>query len=169
MQSFTEYRRLKSISEAAARAVRTKEEEIEFGKDSTLKQGEHAYGKWGFDSGIHGPARAKEGQPKWSTDDWHDLLGRGHEALTDKSKQIVKKGEPYFTLKGPSPVLVYSKSRQQGVVLRVSPTNDQNPKLGGTSRIETIPPSKASFAKPGTPRIIIEGIEIKEENIIIIA
>ena len=156
----------KNITEESI--VRTKEEEREFGKDSTLKQGGHKYGQWDFDSGLHGPVRAKERQPKWSTDDWHDLIGRGHEALTDVSKQIVDKGKTPFKLKGPDPVMVYSRGRQQGVILRVSPKNNQNPKLGGSTRIETIPPHKASFVSPGTHRIIIEGIEILHENIIII-
>lgn len=147
---------------------RTKEEEKEFGKDSSLKQGGHQYGNWAFDSGLHGPVRAKERQPKWSTDDWHDLIGRGHEALTNPSKQIVDKGKTHFKLTGPAPVMVYSRSKQQGVILRVSPKNDQNPKLGGSSRIETIPPYKASYVSPGTHKIIIEGIEILSENVIII-
>jgi hypothetical protein len=146
----------------------SKDEEKEYGKDSTLNQGSHQYGNWSFDSGLHGPARAKERQPNWKHEDWHDLLHRGHEALTNPSKQIVDKGKSHFKLKAPSAVLVYSKSKQQGVILRVSPKDNNNPKLGGTSRIETIPPHKASFAKDGTHRIVIENIEILEENIIII-
>lgn len=146
----------------------SKDEEREFGKDSTLRQGSHQYGNWSFDSGLHGPARAKERQPTWSHEDWHDLLSRGHEALTNPSKQVVEKGKSHFKVKAPTAVMVYSKSRQQGVILRVSPKDNNNPKLGGTSRIETIPPSKASFAKEGTHRVLIEGIEILEENIIII-
>jgi hypothetical protein len=159
---------LGSLNKTITEATMTKEEEREFGKDSTLKQGGHQYGNWSFDSGLHGPARAKERQPKWSTDDWHDLIGRGHAALTDKSKQIVKKGDKHFNLTEPCPVGIYSKSKQQMVILRVSPKNNQNSKLGGSSRIETIPPHKQSFVSPGTHRIIIEGIEILTENIIII-
>lgn len=145
----------------------SKADEIEFGKDSALKK-LHTYGNWGFDAGAHGPVRAKQRQPKWSTDDWHDLIGRGHAALTDPSKQIVKKGEPHFKLVEPCPVAIYSKSKQQMVILRVSPKNNQNPKLGGTTRIETIPPHKASFVSPGTHRIVIEGVEILSENVIVI-
>lgn len=145
----------------------SKDEEIEFGKDSTLKQ-KHKYGNWNFDAGIHGPVRAKERQPNWKEDDWHDLLHRSHEALTTPSKQIVDKGKPHFKLSKPSAVLVYSKKHQQGVILRVSPKDNNNPKLGGTSRIETIPPHKHSFANDGTHRIVIENIEINFDDIVII-
>ena len=134
------------------------------GEGSALKPGKHQYGKWEMDTQIHGPARARERQPSWKEHDWHDFLSRSHEALSDPSKHVSKPAKVTH-----DSVLVYSKKKQQGVILRVVPKDRASPKQGGSTRIETILPHAASIAKEGTQRIVIENIlYIEGENLIII-
>lgn len=142
----------------------SKKEEKVFGRDSTLGAEKRDYGKWNFDPGIHGPARAKQRQPDWSHDEWHDLVSRAHEAITDTSKHL---SDPKKIKMGS--MMAYSKRMQQAVIFRISPKNQQNMHLGGETRLETIPPYKHSRAEVGTQRVIIEGVEyIEGENLIII-
>jgi hypothetical protein len=149
----------KSITESI---TKTKEEEIENGKDSTLKHGIHDFGKWKMDTQIHGVSQAKERRPDMTADHWHDFLSRSHEALTNPSKHLTKPAKLTSMA-----TLVYSKKHQQGVVLRVDPKDRNNLKLGGNTRIETILPHKQSIAKEGTQRIVIENVEYLCELIII--
>lgn len=149
----------KSITESE---TKTKEEEIENGKDSTLKSGIHDFGKWKMDTQIHGVSQAKERRPDMTADHWHDFLSRSHEALTNPSKHLTKPAKLTSMA-----TLVYSKKHQQGVVLRVDPKDRNNLKLGGNTRIETILPHKQSIAKEGTQRIVIENVEYLCELIII--
>lgn len=144
--------------------TRTKEEEIENGKDSSLKHGIHDFGKWKMDTQIHGPSQAKERRPDMTSDHWKDFLSRSHEALTNPSKHLSNPAKLTSMA-----TLIYSKKHQQGVVLRVDPKDKNNLKLGGNTRVETILPHKQSIAKEGTQRIVIEDVEyIEGENLIII-
>jgi hypothetical protein len=151
---------IKSITEALlVMEARTKEEEIEFGRDSALKPGFRKYGNCDFDAQLHGPAQAKERQPKWSEDDWEDLFKRGHEALKSPGKQLDRKG---YTRKkvDPGQALVYSMSKQQGFVVNVEHKVPGEPKQGLVTRlITTLPPKKSTPAEKTTQRILIEGIE----------
>lgn len=158
--SFKEYRNKKRLEEST---TRTKEEELEYGKDSALKRGIHDFGKWKMDTQIHGPSQAKERRPDLTSAHWQDLLARSHEALTNPSKHLGKPAKLTSMA-----TLVYSKKHQQGVVLRVDPKDQNNLKLGGNTRIETILPKKQSIAKEGTQRIVIENIEYLYDNLIII-
>lgn len=149
----------KSIVEST---TRTKEEEIENGKTSTLRQGIHDFGKWKMDTQIHAPSQAKERRPDMTPNHWDDFLSRSHEALTNPSKHLSK---PVKLTSGAA--LVYSKKHQQAVVLRIAPKDKNNLKLGGTTRIETILPHKQSVALTGTQRIVIENVEYLCDLIII--
>ena len=143
-----------TITEAT---TRTKEQELAWGAGSALKPGVHEYGKWKMDTQIHGPSQARDRQPDWKSEDWHDFLHRSHEALTNPSKHLSKPSKLTHNA-----VLVYSKKKQQGVVLRIAPHDNNNPKQGGTTRIETVLPHKSSIAQEGTQRIVIEGLEFEE-------
>lgn len=157
--SFKEYRNAKLMEDST---TRTKEEELEYGKDSNLSRGTHDFGKWKMDTQIHAPSQAKERRPDMTSDHWHDFLSRSHEALTNPSKHLGKPAKLTSMA-----TLVYSKKHQQGVVLRVDPKDQNNLKLGGNTRIETILPKKQSIAKEGTQRIVIENVEYLCELIII--
>ena len=146
----------------------TKDQEKENGKDSTLRQGVHQYKNWAFDAQLHGPSQAKERRPDMGEDDWHDLLSRAHEAITNPAKHIVTKGKHPTKVETGS-AMFYSKSKQQAVIMRIAHKDPKNPKLGGTTRLETILPHKASIAKEGTQRIVIEGIDYEEgKNLFVI-
>lgn len=148
--------------------VFTKDEEKENGKDSTLRQGVHKYNNWSFDAQLHGPSQAKERRSDWKESDWNDLLSRAHAAITDTSKHIVSKGKTPTKVETGS-ALFYSKSKQQAVVMRIAHKDPKNPKLGGTTRLETILPQKQSIAKEGTQRIVIEGVLYEEcKNLFVI-
>ena len=153
----------KAITEAVEETL-TKEQEIENGKKSALKPGNHQFGKWNMDTQIHGPSQAHVRRPDMTSDHWNDFLSRSHEALTNPSKHLSKP-----TKLTHSAVLVYSKKHQQGVVLRIDPKDKDHPKQGGNTRVETILPAKQSIAKEGTQRIVIENVEyVDGVNLIII-
>jgi len=156
----------KTITEAT---LFNKGQEEENGKDSTLRQGVHQFKNWTFNAQIHGPSQAKERRPDWQEKDWHDLLSRAHEAITNPSKHIVSKGSTPTKVETGS-ALFYSKSKQQALIMRIAHKDPKNPKLGGTTRLETILPHKQSIAKDGTQRIVIEDVEYVEgKNLFVIS
>ena len=164
---------IKSITEALLiieeKIVRTKEEEIVNGQDSTLHQGIHHFDHgWDFDALLHGPSQAKDRQPKWKAEDWQDLLSRGHAAIVDPAKQVARPGNPVKKVKT-GQAIIYSLGKQQGFVVNVTHNKTGEPKLGGKTRLITIPPYKMSrAADPNTQRILIEDIEFDIEQIILI-
>ena len=172
--SFIEYR--KSLSEVFSnppQRTRTKEEEVAHGRDSALHPGTHALdNNWSMDPGAHGPSQAKDRQPNWTPDKWHDLLNRGHAAISDPSLRIHKKGVIPEKIVHLNDVFVYSRGLQQGFATRVlSHDGQQSLKNGGTSRLETVIPEKKSFARKGDKRIVIEcndKVYTEGENLIII-
>ena len=173
--SFIEYRKalLEVFREPPPQKTRTKAEEIEHGKDSALRPGMHELeNNWTMDPGAHGPSQAKDRQPNWTPEKWHDLLNRGHAAISNPSLRIQKKGVMPEKIEHLNDVFVYSKGLQQGFATRVL-SHDGQPSLknGGTSRLETVVPEKKSFARKGDKRIVIEYNEktyIEGENLIII-
>lgn len=164
MISFKEYRKRKHILDEDA----IKDYEEQNGKDSHLHQETGKYGNWNFEPQIHGPSQAKNRRPEFEDEDWGDLLTRSHEAINNPSKHIVPPGKQRKKVES-GDALFYSLSKQQGMVLRVMHKNKDNPKLGGTTRLETILPKGKSFAKEGTQRIVIENISYElGENLILL-
>jgi hypothetical protein len=167
---------IKSITEALLvmeamaqpKPKRTKEEEIEFGKDSALKPGIRQFSKSHCDMQLHGPSQARDRQPKWSEDDWDDLFLRGHKAIESPAYQLQGPGRTPKKVE-PGQVIVYSIGKKQGFVVNVAHKVQGTAKEGVNTRVITVPPRGASMpADKKTQRILIEGMEFTEDQIIYI-
>lgn len=129
-----------SFQQGSPKAPRSKEEEMEVAKQSPIFQ-KTQYQGWSFDVSVHAAAQAYDRRPEFEFDDWKKLHRNALMGLMKTSG--AKSGDYIF----------HSKSLDQAYVAAVDTRRK-------TFRIITVLPKGRSNPKPGTERLMVEGVEI---------
>lgn len=130
-----------SFQQGGPKAPRSKEEELEVAKQSPIFRKTQFQG-WSFDVTIHAAAQAYDRRPEFEFDDWKKLHRNALMGLM-KGKDA-KSGDYIF----------HSKSLDQAYVAAVDVRRK-------TFKIVTVLPKGRSNPKPGTERMMVEGVEIE--------
>lgn len=129
------------------RAKRSKEEEMQVAKMSPIFN-VFSYQGWKFQSSVHAAAQAYDRRPDFELDDWK----RMHRNVMHGLKSVKALDGEY---------LFFSKSADQAYIAAVNAKQ----KL---IKIVTVLPKGKSFPKPGTDKLIVEGVEYFYEELVVV-
>lgn len=121
----------------------SKDEEIERAKNSNLKS--NKIQGTNMRVLIHPGSRAVERRSDMKKEHWDDIVNKAHDSL-------IKKPEGHY--------IVYSKQHQQGLVIH------HEAKTKGKMDIMTALPKGKSVPRPGTSRVVVEGVEYQNMEIV---